>query len=111
MQWSNCLLIFVGEIYGPLFMERLGNIIEPLWKDDDKFKQRAAAEIMIGLIIGEFIRNHAFYLSQPFRKQVLEPGRYRDALELGDGEVAANISKDETRYNVLGCRDYCEQKP
>lgn len=62
MHWSNRLLIFVGEIYGPLFMERLCNIIEPLWKDDDKFKQRAAAEIMIGLIIGEFTQDHAIHL-------------------------------------------------
>jgi len=60
MQRSNHLLIFVGEIYGPLFMERLCNIIEPLWKDDDKFKQRAAAEIMIGLIIGEFTTGSCF---------------------------------------------------
>jgi hypothetical protein len=58
----NGFLIFIGEIYGPLFMERLCNIIEPLWKDDDKFKQRAAAEIMIGLIIGEFTRNNTFVL-------------------------------------------------
>jgi len=42
-------------------MERLCNIIEPLWKDDDKFKQRAAAEVMIGLIIGEFTRDHALW--------------------------------------------------
>lgn len=41
-------------------MERLCNIIEPLWKDDDKFKQRAAAEIMIGLIIGELTRDYVF---------------------------------------------------
>jgi len=40
-------------------MERLCNIIDPLWKDDDKFKQRAAAEIMIGLIIGEFTQDQA----------------------------------------------------
>ena len=42
-------------------MEQLCDIIEPLWKDDDKFKQRAAAEIMIGLIIGEFTWDPVFY--------------------------------------------------
>lgn len=42
-------------------MEQLCNIIEPLWKDDDKFKQRAAAEIMIGLIIGEFTRDQVLW--------------------------------------------------
>lgn len=34
-------------------LDKVLNVIEPLWQDPDRFKQRAAAEILQGILRGE----------------------------------------------------------
>jgi proteasome activator subunit 4 len=42
----------ICEIYGSEFFDAICEAVEPLWKDENRFKQRACLEIFSGLIAG-----------------------------------------------------------
>jgi hypothetical protein len=47
-----CLLTSIGEMFGSEFFSAICDAVEPLWKDESRFKQRACLEIFSGLVAG-----------------------------------------------------------
>lgn len=45
-------ILRICEVYGTEFFPAICAAVEPLWKDDDRFKQRAVLEVFAGLIGG-----------------------------------------------------------
>jgi hypothetical protein len=47
------LISGLGEIYGAEFFKPICDAVEPLWQDDNRFKQRACLEVFSGLVAGK----------------------------------------------------------
>jgi len=51
---SPTYLIILAKFFGEGIFDEMTEVIEPLLFDSDKHKQRAGAEILVGILRGEF---------------------------------------------------------
>lgn len=49
--------VFIGEMYGAEFFKSICDAVEPLWRDENRFKQRACLEVISGMVNGEQLAN------------------------------------------------------
>ncbi|KAG8821347.1 hypothetical protein FRC18_011359 [Serendipita sp. 400] len=95
----------ICEFYGTEFFPAICEAIEPIWKEDDRFKQRACLEIFSGLIGGTpfvMVPSGEFFELTAVREQTLEPRGDGSALEVDHGAVAHHLSKHQTGHALLG---------
>lgn len=90
-------------MYDSRYLVLVLNIIEPLWQDGDRFKQRASAEILQGMLRGQeylSLSEILYFILCSFRFETLGSKSIRKALGLGCTASSAYLDFNYAWYNA-----------